>query len=1151
VNEPTSSLQSYLSICTRNFVGRDWVFREISDWLANDDTRFFLLLGEPGSGKTSIAARLREFSEGEKTAPPGAESLSCRFLSAWHFCRAQDYHLINPYSFTCFLADQLAQRFPNTFAPVANPTGSLVNVNQTIGSQQGAVTGIVYNLNINNLSQSAISPEDAFEQFVRRPLEALFAERSPDHPIVILIDGLDEAVHYRQDVNIVSLISQTAQLPSGVRFILTSNQTYEVVDALPAASRRTLSLVDETYRQQNDGDVAAYVLHTFGGQAELKARLAQDLLWPEFIDTVCQKSQRNFLYLTYQLRMLQTQKTIDGTMLASMPQGMNDVYLEQIHMLTRADRSAWRREFAPLLGTLAVSQEALTEQDLARFSGLPRVQVRELLSGALRPFVNAGPVQVARGDAAGDVPAYTIYHPSFAELLLDANASKEFWCQAAEQHLRIADVYLETYAGNWHRCDRYGLKYLAAHMTGAIDDLMQPQQHAQVERLVEAVLDRTFQHAHGHQVGDMEGLRRMLDGVLEAAAQNDAIDPTHALPSLIRMALGSLAFDESERQPPCIFDLARRGEVQAALEYLKIFPVECHWYYTAALTIVWLAARHGTSNHAREALQRVLDEIEQQLTETEATAGLLGVCQWTLLRRVRATLDQRPLRLHWREAPDEELVRNILTRLGGRRVKIDIEERCRQWMQNARVLERDILNQGDREAFVIQPVQEADQTDDLSSADRLLLESDQIEAYVLEDGEALVSFAIAHPDLGDSYFRQYLNIHATNNYRLYRNLAFGLLLRPVLNHPNDTWACRAVETLVVNVLAGREQAFQEGLPRTLSLLQAATRDEDQKEVEHRLLHLLVDAPLANEGASRSDTWCTHKRRLTAAAEALSILPDHRRHSALLIDVALGMAEGYAGYEAHAALTLAETISICTLQEQWSTEGMIERARFFAHNIHNAGYSARVTARVNAMDQLWWTSDLSASALVEEVNTFVYLPTENHLNTLVQEYPFLRLVFALAQQPDYSCFASRHVIGERYTQRIPDSSRADLPTCFTSAVALEHLSSIYQQPITDLRHANPTLHIGDAEQLPNGSLVRIHDPEFAAYMAARLAAEILVQIPADNRSRVQLIGMLVPVAERNPTMLDVVLARLLLAAHPTDEQILEQIRENVQRIMINL
>jgi hypothetical protein len=88
-------------------------------------------------------------------------------------------------------------------------------------------------------------------------------------------------------------------------------------------------------------------------------------------------------------------------------------------------------------------------------------------------------------------------------------------------------------------------------------------------------------------------------------------------------------------------------------------------------------------------------------------------------------------------------------------------------------------------------------------------------------------------------------------------------------------------------------------------------------------------------------------------------------------------------------------------------------------------------------------------------------------------------------------------------------------------------------------------------LPNGSLVRIPDPEFAAYMAARLAAEILVQIPADNRSRVQLIGMLVPVAERNPTMLDVVLARLLLAAHPTDEQILEQIRENVQRIMINL
>ncbi|MBD2095600.1 hypothetical protein H6F90_10570 [Trichocoleus sp. FACHB-591] len=43
---------------TRDFTGRQWVFDDIDRWLRESDERFFILTGEPGVGKSAIAARL-------------------------------------------------------------------------------------------------------------------------------------------------------------------------------------------------------------------------------------------------------------------------------------------------------------------------------------------------------------------------------------------------------------------------------------------------------------------------------------------------------------------------------------------------------------------------------------------------------------------------------------------------------------------------------------------------------------------------------------------------------------------------------------------------------------------------------------------------------------------------------------------------------------------------------------------------------------------------------------------------------------------------------------------------------------------------------------------------------------------------------------
>jgi DNA replication protein DnaC len=46
---------------TENFTGRQWVFDDIDRWLRESEERFFILTGEPGVGKSAIAARLTQF----------------------------------------------------------------------------------------------------------------------------------------------------------------------------------------------------------------------------------------------------------------------------------------------------------------------------------------------------------------------------------------------------------------------------------------------------------------------------------------------------------------------------------------------------------------------------------------------------------------------------------------------------------------------------------------------------------------------------------------------------------------------------------------------------------------------------------------------------------------------------------------------------------------------------------------------------------------------------------------------------------------------------------------------------------------------------------------------------------------------------------
>jgi hypothetical protein len=198
---------------------------------------------------------------------------------------------------------------------------------------------------------------------------------------------------------------------------------------------------------------------------------------------------------------------------------------------------------------------------------------------------------------------------------------------------------------------------------------------------------------------------------------------------------------------------------------------------------------------------------------------------------------------------------------------------------------------------------------------------------------------------------------------------------------------------------------------------------------------------------------------------------------------------------------------------WSCQAclhsVLQRALSTAHKIQNPIFCARSTARVNAMLEKWWP-----------------IPPGEPLDALVE---------AFTRNPQAPRFAVRYTIGEdfRYRQSVNQETMIDLPYELKTAKTLRDLAYALNLHVDRLLALNYEAGWdADANLLTTPpTVVNLPDPEFAPLLAARLSAEILTAPLHSERKRI-LIQKLVPVASSDPTSLDVVLSRLVIAAQPT-------------------
>lgn len=389
----------------------------------------------------------------------------------------------------------------------------------------------------------------------------------------------------------------------------------------------------------------------------------------------------------------------------------------------------------------------------------------------------------------------------------------------------------------------------------------------------------------------------------------------------------------------------------------------------------------------------------------------------------------------------------------------------------------------------------------------------QVQFLTEQDGLSMVSFANPRRTESDRVFSQYVESLAGYGYTEYRNKSLWYLLDAALHHPNDNWIIDNARMIVSGALGESRVGWRGSLPLTALALQAEAGDPAARvQLQEYIGGVTQEAIfILGHQVKKDDVWGSLRRCLAAIAEAKVCVLAAISEADVSLMHAKQLRRGFAGFKVPAGLNIGEAILVCHPNGTGEMDAEITHAVLSAaHNIQDPVFCARSTARADALiEQLWKTTEPGID-----------------LAQIISEF---------SKNPNGPDFAALHRIGNG--QKYPDRDRHGrypLPAAMITdvGVTLAILAiEVYHCSPIELQRLNPEYQLDAPLPIDKPMFIRIPDAEFAPWLAARFAAESLAQPGMADDERIRLIRELAPIAAPDPTALDTVLARLLLAAHP--------------------
>lgn len=352
-----NQFHSLIDDATTDFVGRDYIFRAIDQFVANHPNGYLTIVGDPGMGKTAILAKyvqqsdcvayFNERSMGRNRATQFLESVCAQLVGRY--------------------------RLPYTpLPPKATEEGS----------------------------------------FFLRLLDEIGPRLGLTNRLVIAVDALDE-VDLTAHASGANILYLPERLPDHVYFLMTRRRM-----DLPLrlhVPQNVLSLLD--YHNDSQRDVQTYIRQAVEDETrqQLRAWIARQAIeTDDFVASLTAKSDDNFMYLRHVMWALNHGDLYNDRNLESLPVGLQGYYRDHWqHMRGRSGDDIWFNYKLPVIVALTVAKKPISIQLIKRFSKVrERARIRSVLD-EWSQFLRSVDVDYPGGSRK----CYRFYHPSFHDFV--------------------------------------------------------------------------------------------------------------------------------------------------------------------------------------------------------------------------------------------------------------------------------------------------------------------------------------------------------------------------------------------------------------------------------------------------------------------------------------------------------------------------------------------------------------------------------------------------------------------------------------------------------------------------------------------------------------------------------------------------------------
>lgn len=328
------SFDAYMDGKLQNFVGRQFVFAALDEYIKTNSSGYFIIRAKPGLGKSSLMSKL------------------IRDRGYIHHFNIAPQNIRSPRAFLENVCLQLIIRY--------------------------------------NLPQKQL-PSNAGDDsgFLMQCLSDAAAD-SKNYPIVLAVDSLDESDRTGLSPNVNTLYLPPS-LPQGVYIVVTTRPLSEM--RLQVSQSRYFDLGPNS--ENNGNDIDAYTAKFIAVQEKMRAWLTTWNLEPkDFISAIRAKSQGNFMYLHHVLPAIAEGRFKKGT-INELPEGLLEYYQRHWREMREGRETEFKTIIKPIVCFLGAAKEPVTVDQIAAWQKVDVDDVRKYI-GVWQEFLTEGPPKYYR-----------------------------------------------------------------------------------------------------------------------------------------------------------------------------------------------------------------------------------------------------------------------------------------------------------------------------------------------------------------------------------------------------------------------------------------------------------------------------------------------------------------------------------------------------------------------------------------------------------------------------------------------------------------------------------------------------------------------------------------------------------------------------------